>query len=367
MSYPLIGQTIIEMEKQGGVYKIPCVVNGLRLKFIFDTGASQVCISESQALMMLENDYLSTDDIKGTSTSMVADGRIVDNTKIILKEIVIGGKKLKDVEAVVVHSQNAPLLLGQSAIEKLGKVSLQGNKLIIEDYSDVRTFEMKHLTDQECERLLNEAINFYYEEAYEDALENYQILHANNYLSHKGIFKMAYCLCRLNEYTEALKYFFQIEGPYREYENGDDIGELYKFIALCYEDTNQFGKYERYMLKAISYCESPFLKFRYRYQLGYSYKINNNDYYLARSYLQETLNDYFEYMDIKYTDCWDKNYKDEFVAKVYYSMSCCSEGYKEDISDKYSIIAAKWGKKEAIEWCKEFKLNYLTKPTQYEY
>ncbi|MDO9154051.1 MAG: transposase [Paludibacter sp.] len=35
-----IGQVRIKMQKEGGVYKIPCIVNGLKLNFIFDTGAS---------------------------------------------------------------------------------------------------------------------------------------------------------------------------------------------------------------------------------------------------------------------------------------------------------------------------------------
>lgn len=129
-SFKAFSQNEILMEKDGGIYKIPCKVNGLRLKFIFDTGATDVCISESIALMMLENDYLSDSDIVGTSQAMVADGRIVDNTKIILKKIEIGNKTLNNVKAVVIHNQSAPLLLGQSAIEKLGKYTISGNKLI---------------------------------------------------------------------------------------------------------------------------------------------------------------------------------------------------------------------------------------------
>ena len=39
---PLLGQRIIIMEKDGGVYKIPCSVNGAKMKFIFDTGAATV-------------------------------------------------------------------------------------------------------------------------------------------------------------------------------------------------------------------------------------------------------------------------------------------------------------------------------------
>lgn len=128
-----VAQVTITMEQDGGVYKVPCVVNGAKMKFIFDTGAATVCLSESMAEYLLNNDYISKDDILGFGSSQVADGRIVDHVKINLKDIEIAGLHLKDVEAVVVEGQRAPLLLGQTAIQRLGKVSIDGNKLIIEN------------------------------------------------------------------------------------------------------------------------------------------------------------------------------------------------------------------------------------------
>jgi predicted aspartyl protease len=62
----VIAQTKITMEKEGGVYTIPCKVNGLQLKFIFDTGASDVSLSLTEALFMFKNGYLSEKDITGT-------------------------------------------------------------------------------------------------------------------------------------------------------------------------------------------------------------------------------------------------------------------------------------------------------------
>jgi clan AA aspartic protease (TIGR02281 family) len=119
------------MKKEGSIYTLPCSVNGLKLRFIFDTGASNVCISLSEATFMLKNGYLDTDDIIGSSSSIIADGSLVENTRIILREIEIGGLKLYNVNAVVMHNIEAPLLLGQSAIQKLGTVQLQGDELII--------------------------------------------------------------------------------------------------------------------------------------------------------------------------------------------------------------------------------------------
>lgn len=46
-------QTVIKMRRQGGVSVISCKVNGLKLDFIFDTGASDVSISLTEVLFMI--------------------------------------------------------------------------------------------------------------------------------------------------------------------------------------------------------------------------------------------------------------------------------------------------------------------------
>jgi clan AA aspartic protease (TIGR02281 family) len=127
----VFAQTKIMMQKEGGVYTIPCKVNGLQLKFIFDTGASDVSISLTEALFMLKNGYLSENDITGTQKYSIANGDIAEGTTILLKVIEIADLKLYNVEASIVHELGAPLLLGQTAIAKLGKIQLDGNELIV--------------------------------------------------------------------------------------------------------------------------------------------------------------------------------------------------------------------------------------------
>lgn len=119
------GTRTIKMEKMSGnTYLIPCKVNGLPLDFIFDTGASSVQISKGEAIFMLKNGYLSNDDIRGTQQFQTASGDIIEGTRIIIRKIEIGGMILRDVEASVVHSNNAPLLLGQSVLSRLGKIQI---------------------------------------------------------------------------------------------------------------------------------------------------------------------------------------------------------------------------------------------------
>ena len=99
--------------------------------FIFDTGASNVCISLTEATFMLKNGYLEARDVIGSSNSQIADGSIVENSIINLREIDIAGNKLYNIRATVIHNMDAPLLLGQSAIQQLGRIELKGDELNI--------------------------------------------------------------------------------------------------------------------------------------------------------------------------------------------------------------------------------------------
>jgi predicted aspartyl protease len=54
----------------------------------------------------------------------VATGAIAVGTTIVLREIEFGGITLNDVRASVVETQNAPLLLGQSVFQRLGKIEI---------------------------------------------------------------------------------------------------------------------------------------------------------------------------------------------------------------------------------------------------
>lgn len=124
----------VQMKKTaGGTYEVPCSINGLPLKFIFDTGASDVTISSVEANFMLKNDYLSTKDFRGSRRYLTADGSIAEGSVICIREVQVGDVTLKNIEASVVKNQKAPLLLGQSVLERFGSVTIDNdsNKLII--------------------------------------------------------------------------------------------------------------------------------------------------------------------------------------------------------------------------------------------
>jgi clan AA aspartic protease (TIGR02281 family) len=130
-------QTKIIMEKKNGVYLVPCTVNGLKLKFIFDTGAGDVSISLSEAVFMIKNGYMKEEDLIGSEYYRIANGDVAEGTKIVIRKLEIGNKTLYNVEALIVHNLSAPLLLGQSAIQRFGKFSIDysTNTLVLGDGS----------------------------------------------------------------------------------------------------------------------------------------------------------------------------------------------------------------------------------------
>ena len=118
----------VQMRKmRSGVYEVPCAINELPLKFIFDTGASTTTISSVEAAFMLKNGYLKESDIRGKEYYSTATGEIHEGTIIRLREIKIGEAVLRNVDASVTHSQQAPLLLGQSVMERFGTITIDNN------------------------------------------------------------------------------------------------------------------------------------------------------------------------------------------------------------------------------------------------
>ena len=90
-----------------------------------------ISLSAGFAEKLIEQGLISRDDVLGQANSFVADGRSQAVTVVNIKDVEIGGLHLYNVKATIREQQNAPLLLGQSAIEKLGKVTIDGYKLII--------------------------------------------------------------------------------------------------------------------------------------------------------------------------------------------------------------------------------------------
>ena len=359
-----LGQTTIHMERDGGVYKVPCTVNGLKLKLIFDTGASSVSISSTVANMMLENGYLSKNDIKDTGQSIIADGQIVDHTRIILREIEIGGCVLKNVDAVVMHQLSAPLLLGQSAIQKLGKVSISGDALIINASSNSSI--SKNYSFDELWSMYKEAQDFRSNNMPLLAVEKYDVLYKNDFLLEADLLDYAECLNspEVNRNQEALEIYLSLESWIKQNYPSDIpwiLGSICNsaYFSKDYQTAIRYGQLAQLKMDVLNlnyYFATLWMYYSYR-DMGNSFQ--------AKYTLEQYIKKYTSFMGITPTDCWDKEYTDPNIANAYNAIRYIYETYGE--AKKYILIAAAWGSKEAIEDCKKFDWNYKVKPNDYVY
>lgn len=127
--------------KDGNVLSVKCKINNLPLYFIFDTGATDISLSDVEAAFMIKNNYMSEKDIIGRQQYLTADGSIIEGTVINLKKIELGELELNNIKASVVKNQKAPLLLGQSVFNKMGKFEIDNEKMKIKITYNVKQNE----------------------------------------------------------------------------------------------------------------------------------------------------------------------------------------------------------------------------------
>ncbi len=231
-----MAQTVIQMEYDSGVYKIPCYVNGARMKFILDTGASDVCLSIEMVEYLLENDYISEDDFTGTGHSTLADGSVVDHIKLVLKDIEIGGLHLKNVSAIVIAQQYAPMLMGQSALKKLGSYTVNGNKLVISGYTE---------STGKRNQLLKTAKESMDKGFYAVAISSYVQARDILELDYADLEHLAWCYKYEDKYKECFEICKKWLSLYERLNYQNFNGSIYELTWRC---NYYFGYYEQALL-----------------------------------------------------------------------------------------------------------------------
>lgn len=128
------GATTVPLTKEDGVYYLTVKINDVPMKFIYDTGASIISLSATEAMFLIKQGTITEDDLIGTELVYDAQGDATESLMVRLKKVEIGDLVLENVEASIVDNQVAPLLLGQSALSQFNRVSIdyQNNLLIIE-------------------------------------------------------------------------------------------------------------------------------------------------------------------------------------------------------------------------------------------
>ena len=122
------GNSSVDFFYDGGVILVPAIINNIvKVNFVLDSGASDVSISLDYASVLIKSGTLTKYDYIGQEKYQLADGSIINAHKVIIKEISIGDYSLYNIVASINENMDAPLLLGQSFLQKFGTVSIDYN------------------------------------------------------------------------------------------------------------------------------------------------------------------------------------------------------------------------------------------------
>lgn len=115
-----------------GVRTIQVKINSCsEFPMIFDTGCSGISLSIAEVYVLAKQGCITANDIDGYGYSTIADGSIVQNMIINLREIRIGDLVCYDVKACVSANERAPLLLGNGVLNQVESFSTDNvNKTI---------------------------------------------------------------------------------------------------------------------------------------------------------------------------------------------------------------------------------------------
>jgi aspartyl protease family protein len=125
--------TIKIVKTESGLIEVPVVLNDvLRINFIFDSGASEVSISPDVALTLIRAGTITESDFLQDQVYTFADGSKAKSKRFLLKKLMVGNQTLTNIEASISKSIDAPMLIGQNVMNKLGSVTIDyDNQLLI--------------------------------------------------------------------------------------------------------------------------------------------------------------------------------------------------------------------------------------------
>lgn len=118
------GSVSVPIRRQGGTFTVPVEVNErVTLRFVVDSGASDVNIPSDVVAGMLASGALSRSDFLGRRDYVLADGSRISAETFRIRSLRIGGRVVEDVVATA-GGLSSPFLLGQSFLRRLKSWSI---------------------------------------------------------------------------------------------------------------------------------------------------------------------------------------------------------------------------------------------------
>ena len=114
----------VSVNDGANVYYINVQINSIPMMAMFDTGCSTFSMSTIEYQFLKKHGYINNENIVSTNKAIIANGDTVNVYNVVVDEVVVGTDTIKDVETSVFDNPNAPLLIGQGVLSKLGDLTI---------------------------------------------------------------------------------------------------------------------------------------------------------------------------------------------------------------------------------------------------
>lgn len=128
----------VKIEHKDGCYLIPTEVNGIPMKMVLDTGASNLTLSIIEYQFLRKQNLINDSTVKETECT-IANGQTIKCYSTNIAKLTIGEITIDNVECSVMPQQDAPLLLGMNVLKRLGNFSIdyQRNLLMVKNLTNI--------------------------------------------------------------------------------------------------------------------------------------------------------------------------------------------------------------------------------------
>jgi clan AA aspartic protease (TIGR02281 family) len=124
-------EQIVAVEPHAGAFVVPVVLNDvITAKFIVDSGAADVSITEDMVSTLIKSGTMTGADLLGNKTYMLADGTMLQGKIYRMASMRVGELVMKDV-TVRIAAANSSLLLGQSFLRRLKSWSMDNARQVM--------------------------------------------------------------------------------------------------------------------------------------------------------------------------------------------------------------------------------------------
>lgn len=110
-----------------GHAQLTALVNGVPVRFVVDTGASQLALRRRDALRA----GINPEDLAFTGQARTANG-VVGTAPVLLDSVEVGGIRDEGVPAMVIDGELDRSLMGMSYLRLFARVSFEGDLLVLE-------------------------------------------------------------------------------------------------------------------------------------------------------------------------------------------------------------------------------------------